>query len=854
MAERPLLIFPAPSETGREKKGNNIPRTHFPGVQRQIDRIEPIFSRLEDAFDSQRAHLATTLTGAIPEQAIVFETIGTIEDFINAVKLIDGLEWLAEWEQNFDPDDDFYIVDEGEPTDKKLGGRLFLIMSDQRAITELRSLWERYKNGDGLPRGKGRFKGLFTQLKNIRLWDISDRFRGTGLELDWKDKMEQGEERIRFEVELWFRSSADKRREVVSEIRTLLQNVSGAIITETAIQHISYHALLIEARIEIFHDLSQNSNVQLLRADSVMFFRPVGQAIIQLPNGEPELDGSIDNESVEIIQEPIVALFDGVPLSNHMMLKERIIIDDPDDFESRYQAHERIHGTTMASLIIHGEIDRSETSLNRSVYVHPILTPLRGFRDTIHECIPDNILPVDIIHRAVRRMFEGEGEMGPTAPKVKIINLSIGDAARPFDFSVSPWARLLDWLSYKYRVLFIVSTGNYVGDINLNMPTSEVRGLTAEDLSAEVVKSIHSTSHDRRLLSPSEAINCITVGALHDDSSTIAYLGFRKELISHLPMVSPMSRFGLGYRRSIKPEIVMSGGRQLYLEGIGNEHYKLTATLMAPGHKVAYPKKEGDLNSFAYTRGTSNAAALATRTAAIIYDSLKEQFDTEGTTFELIEANVAVLIKALLVHGASWNTIYSSLEQLLGQDRRERFKDRVVPRLVGYGLVDAYKVYECTEQRATLFGVNTLTKEKAHIYSVPLPPSLSSKTIKRRLTITLAWFSPINSNDQKYRQGQLWFDPPAEELALKRVEADWTAVRRGTVQHEILEGDRAMPFVDGDMLQIKVNCREEAGKLNVEVPYALAVSLEVAEGVEIPIYNEVRERIRPRVEVLPNNH
>ena len=59
----------------------------------------------------------------------------------------------------------------------------------------------------------------------------------------------------------------------------------------------------------------------------------------------------------------------------------------------------------------------------------------------------------------------------------------------------------------------------------------------------------------------------------------------------------------------------------------------------------------------------------------------------------------------------------------------------------------------------------------------------------------------------------------------------------------MFEGDRAMPFADGDALTIKVNCRQEAGKITAPVPYGLVVSLEVAEGIDIAIYEEVRQRI-----------
>jgi hypothetical protein len=71
------------------------------------------------------------------------------------------------------------------------------------------------------------------------------------------------------------------------------------------------------------------------------------------------------------------------------------------------------------------------------------------------------------------------------------------------------------------------------------------------------------------------------------------------------------------------------------------------------------------------------------------------------------------------------------------------------------------------------------------------------------------------------------------------------------VQHEVFSGGKAAIFQDGDVLRITVNCREDASPLDESVPYGLAVTLEVAEGVEIPIYEEIRARIQPRVAVQP---
>jgi hypothetical protein len=106
----------------------------------------------------------------------------------------------------------------------------------------------------------------------------------------------------------------------------------------------------------------------------------------------------------------------------------------------------------------------------------------------------------------------------------------------------------------------------------------------------------------------------------------------------------------------------------------------------------------------------------------------------------------------------------------------------------------------------------------------------------------LAWFSPISSNTQKYRTSRLWFEAN-NQIAGSRVNSDGNAVRRGTLQHEIFEGDTAAVFIDGDTINIKVNCSNDANSFTESIPYAILVSLEVADGLDLPIYQEIRERI-----------
>ena len=138
-----------------------------------------------------------------------------------------------------------------------------------------------------------------------------------------------------------------------------------------------------------------------------------------------------------------------------------------------------------------------------------------------------------------------------------------------------------------------------------------------------------------------------------------------------------------------------------------------------------------------------------------------------------------------------------------------------------------------------------------------MPPSLSGRREWFRLTISLGWFSPINVEHSKYRRAKLWFDNKNDSnlgdvLGGNLKDVDSERSKRGTIQHQFFENEQAQAFVDGDSLEIKINCKSEDGrKLRDSIPYGLAVSLEVKEEIDIPIYQEIRDRIRIRPRIVP---
>ena len=162
---------------------------------------------------------------------------------------------------------------------------------------------------------------------------------------------------------------------------------------------------------------------------------------------------------------PIAALLDGVPVQGHALLQDRIVLDDPDGLDAQSVVAERRHGTAMASLIIHGDRQLAEPALQRRIYLRPVLYAPGGGQS---EQVAADRLVLDTIYRAVLRMKEGDEEGEPTAPDVFIVNLSLGDPKRPFAGSISPWARLLDYLADRFGLLFVVSAGNVLDPLVLS--------------------------------------------------------------------------------------------------------------------------------------------------------------------------------------------------------------------------------------------------------------------------------------------------------------------------------------------------------------------------------------------------
>ncbi len=275
-------------------------------------------------------------------------------------------------------------------------------------------------------------------------------------------------------------------------------------------------------------------------------------------------------------------------------------------------------------------------------------------------------------------------------------------------------------------------------------------------------------------------------------------------------------------------------------EGVGAKFFGLKSARPAPGGGTRFED---------FTWGTSAATALATRAAHRIHDVLLDRGGGSNHA-DVSKEELPLLLKALLVHGAQWSDKGAMLDGFFSPQGLASHLARRddITRLLGYGIPNIQRVLDCTENRATIVGTGAILPDSALLYRIPLPNGLDGVRALRSLTITLAWFTPVNPRHQGYRMAALDVSAGSEDkywVAENRDACQPTdkAIVRGTVFHERRSGEAATVFVDDGNLLLRVSCRASAGQFSDPVPFALAVSFEVAVNAGIPVYEQVRARL-----------
>ncbi|WP_315777341.1 MULTISPECIES: S8 family peptidase, partial [unclassified Bradyrhizobium] len=468
----------------------------------------------------------------------MFEVTGSVQNFVNAVSRIPGLEFAGEEE---------LVADELDANPE-----FYLLVPQLDALSQIVSLWNTWQRSGTVPRNYTPWRDLFSQLRSVRPWGPADRVSPSNREY-FRHSVEGApdSEVVRIEIELVFRAGEGDAQAAEATVAEHVARKGGKIIDRSRRPEFAYHAVLADVpagEIRLIADLDPAS---LAGAD------PVASIVPQSVGTPIDADDRTPVTEVRpnvLLDDPIAAVFDAVPVQAHPLLTGRLTIEDPANLEAKAVGL-RVHGTAMASIVLHGDLNDPATSISRRVYFRPVMyAPSLG-----DEIFDENKLVVDVIVEAVIRMRASGG------PNVIVVNLSLGDRTKPFAGKLSTWARALDYLAFTYGILFLVSAGNV--DDGLPMPEfADAAAFEAAPTTARAegaLRGLDAMKADRRLLAPADSLNALTIGAWHRDSSTEVFRGtspFVPYEGREMPNLS--SRLGPGLRRSTKPEALFAGGRQ----------------------------------------------------------------------------------------------------------------------------------------------------------------------------------------------------------------------------------------------------------------------------------------------------
>lgn len=769
-----------------------------------------------------------------PERLLVFELTGGVLGFEKAVRLVPGLEFLGAEELAADELDK-------NPT-------LYLMVPSEGALKEIVSLWRRWQRDGSVPPSFGEWKSLLSQIKDIRPWGPQDRVADLDLEV-LLEEASSGNSFVTLELELVFRDAGEQTE---AQAIQAINGVGGEVIARSRIEGAAYHALLCRvpaAALKATLDrqgagLSGEESVFQIRPQSILNFTPIDEVETATFFGAPTVP----------IGEPIAAIFDAVPLSRHPRLLGTLSIDDPFNLEP-LSVGQRKHGTAMASAVVHGDLSQVwSRPIERKIHFVNMLYATANSQDA--EKFPDR-LPADLFEEAVTRMKAGKD---PTAPHVVIINASLGDPNKPFVGRVSGWARVVDHLSAKYGVLFVISAGNHTADLVVQgLNTTQFESLPTDEKARAALRASGNQMGTRRILAPAESMNALTVGAYHADAfanSTPLPSG-TFDVWDSAELCTISSGLGPGQGGATKPDLLANGGRHhinLLPQGADSILRPLRTNAGAfGGVSVAAPPTATavGLDARARSVGSSVAAALVTGVAARAHEALEAAYPD----FTAIPSpQRAVLLKALLVHGSRWTKAKDLLIEVLGPaDKKQHYRQKDnVRRYLGNGVYDPDKIMNCSEDRATVWAVGTLGADQGKRFEIPWPAAMSGKAKPHSVHATLAWFSPPRPNALSYRSVRMKIVEPGQ-LGAAGVKTsgvpqpDPKQSHKGTVVHRRWEGEKAAAIAGTSFFEIDV--QREADAYDPDVSYSLVVTLEMAGEAEV--YSQVLNRlaIRPIVGV-----
>jgi hypothetical protein len=581
-----------------------------------------------------------------------------------------------------------------DPADFRRAGLRVLDGSDDHVVVafaddpELAAFHERLDAlRGGIPEGQRNepYAGFFDSIESLRVLGpedrISDRLRET-IE-------DRGDEELRVDIECWHPEDVDLANAWLSDLAEAVSGADGRIVD----RYIHNSAGLLLARAY----LKANAIAEIAKLDIVARLDVLPRPALTLPqlfgSDLDELPASIPPAS----GAPIVGIVDSGVRSAHPLLAGAILAADAIGTGLSEGQDQHGHGTMVAALIAHGDVEQAVTSG----------LPLRSICRIVSARVLDaqNQFPDDVLwEHELQDAIEWCVAQGAS-----IVNLSVGDSSAVLSSRrQTRAAAVVDDLARRLGVTIIVAAGN-VGPMDYLSNIADSMALTYPE---ELLRAPQA-----RLTDPAPAMLALTVGAITMAEAATGLSA--RESVIRVPMgrpgwPAPFTRLGPGLAGAVKPELVERGGT------LGIE----SGRLVDNDAELSIISANGSSDRIlGFDIGTSFAAPLVTRVAAAV-----------KARFPQFSSN---LVRSLVLLSARASEFGMELQV-------DRPSDRVdaVYRLVGFGRPSVERAIASTPHRVVLVTEDSIPVDGIHVYQLPVPGSFRRSGGQRGIDIALAYDPP----------------------------------------------------------------------------------------------------------------
>ena len=423
----------------------------------------------------------------------------------------------------------------------------------------------------------------------------------------------------------------------------------------------------------------------------------------------------------------------------------------------------------------------------------------------------------------------------------RVVNISFGDPALCIsgEKQQSMLASFIDELAHERDLMFVIAAGN--NDL-MDFPDRYPHYLCENDGRCGIID-------------PASSIYALTVGSITQD-----YISHEAEenLAPPWGYPSPFTRTGPGLNGMIKPELVETGGTILYNV---RTHYLMETA--QTGIVVVNPRwmKEGTLLTMDY--GTSLSAP---KVANYLARLCKKYPGYSSNTIK------ALLLASARIPGNRPEPLDTNVSYISTKAAEPIYN------IYGFGQPDLASAEDSDSNNVLLFAENTIKIEGVHYYYFYLPDTFINVPGKREISVTLVYNPPVRRTRMEYMETQMEFslyrntdvgviaarspgdvyvESTDEELEddetsgkIPKIELFPKKILRSKSIHQ--KGTRVYTGTPGidvtKPLVLEVLCRGKwVDDENFRQSYSLVVTLR--HSVCIDLYNQIRERIAPRIRI-----